>query len=175
MKDAEGLSICIRPATEADLVAINDIYNFYVLNSTATFDTEPVPLEERRRWFAQHGERYSVLVAEVAEDVVGWCSLSRFHLRPAYEYTAEDSVYLREDWRGRGVGKLLLGDILRRAEALGYHAVMALIGDSANEASVRLHAGLGFRQVGIEREVGYKFGRWLDVVLMERLTPSRAL
>ena len=164
--------VLLRPATEADLAAINAIYNFYVRTSTATFDLEKVSLEERRQWFQRHRERYPVLVAEAAGEVVGWCSASPFHLRPGYRQTVEDSVYLQDAWRGRGVGRLLLAALLREVVRLGYHSVMALIGDSANEASVRLHANLGFRQVGIEREVGYKFDRWLDVVLMQWQAPQ---
>ena len=171
MKPAETLSVLLRPATEADLAAINQIYNFYVRTSTATFDLEEVSPEERRQWFGRHGERYPVLVAEAAREVVGWCSASPFHLRPGYRHTVEDSVYLQDAWRGRGVGRLLLAELLRQVERRGYHSVMALIGDSANEASVRLHAGLGFQHVGVEREVGYKFGRWLDVVLMQWQAP----
>ena len=165
--------VLLRPATQADLAAINEIYNFYVRTSTATFDLEEVRPEERRQWFDQHGERYPVLVAEAAGAVVGWCSASPFRLRPGYRHTVEDSVYLQDTWRGRGVGRLLLAALLREVERLGYHSVMALIGDSANEASVRLHASLGFRQVGIEQEVGYKFGRWLDVVLMQWSAPQK--
>lgn len=165
--------VILRPAIEEDLAAINAIYNFYVRTSTSTFDLEEVSLKERHSWFREHGERYPVLVAEAAGEVVGWCSASPFHLRPGYRHTLEDSVYLQDAWRGRGIGKLLLGELLRQVERLGYHSVMALIGDSANEASVRLHASLGFRQVGIEREVGYKFGRWLDVVLMQWQSPQK--
>jgi len=169
MTTPEGPSIILRPATEADLGAINAIYNFYVRTSTATFDLEEGSLEERRQWFDQHGERYPLLVAEAAGEVVGWCSASPFRLRPGYRHTVEDSVYIQDAWRGRGVGRLLLAALLREVERLGYHSVMALIGDSANEASVRLHASLGLRHVGIEREVGYKFDRWLDVVHMQRM------
>ena len=173
MTTPEGPSIILRPATEADLGAINAIYNFYVRTSTATFDLEEGSLEERRQWFDQHGERYPLLVAEAAGEVVGWCSASPFRLRPGYRHTVEDSVYIQDAWRGRGVGRLLLAALLREVERLGYHSVMALIGDSANEASVRLHASLGLRHVGIEREVGYKFDRWLDVVLMQWSAPQK--
>ncbi|MBI2886529.1 MAG: N-acetyltransferase [Chloroflexi bacterium] len=167
MNPISDTGLHVRPATEGDLTAINDIYNFYVRTATATFDLEEVTLAERRDWYAHHGERYPVLVAEAAGEFVGWCSLSPFRARPGYRYTVEDSVYIRDDWRGRGVGRLLLQGLLAKAERLGYHSVMALIGDSDNQASIALHASLGFQQVGIEREVGYKFGRWLDVVVMQ--------
>lgn len=163
----------VRPATREDLGAINDIYNFYVLTSTATFDTEPRPLEEGHRWFEEHATRYPVLVAEADGEVVGWASLSRFHSRPAYGSTVEDSVYVRDERRGSGIGTQLLDRLLEEARKRAYHSVMALIGDSGNEASIRLHARLGFQPVGVEREVGYKFNRWLDVVLMQWMVPVK--
>ncbi len=168
------LSSTIRPAVEADLPAINDIYNHHVLKGTGTFDLAPLPLEERHRWFAAHGEQYPVLAAEIGGQVAGWASLSAYRSRPAYRFTAEDSIYVRDDLRGQGIGRLLLTRLLAEASRLGYHGVMAVIGDSANAASVGLHQSLGFRVVGIEREVGYKFGRWLDVVLMQWLAAENA-
>lgn len=164
----------IRDATPDDLAVINDIYNFYVLTSTATFDIEPLPLEERRRWYEEHGEHYPVVVAEAGGEVIGWCSLSSFRTRPAYRWTAEDSVYIADAWRGRGIGRLLLAEVMGRAKTLGYHAVIARIGDSANIASCELHRNMGFELVGIEREVGYKFARWLDVVVMQWSAPQQA-
>lgn len=163
----------VRPAAREDLRAINDVYNYYVVNSTATFDTEPRTLEERHSWFEEHGNRYPVLVAEAAGEVVGWASLSRFHSRPAYGSTVEDSVYVRDERRGSGIGTQLLERLLEEAQKREYHSVMALIGDSGNEASIRLHARLGFQHVGVEREVGYKFNRWLDVVLMQWMVPVK--
>ncbi len=163
----EDPQVRLRLASAADADAINRIYNFYVLTSTATFEIEPVTLEERLDWLARHGERYPVLVAESGDTVVGWSSLSPFHPRPGYRHTAEDSVYIDDAWRGRGLGRLLLSHILDHARLLGYHAVIARIGDSDNAASRSLHASQGFELVGIEREVGYKFDRWLDVVIMQ--------
>lgn len=168
----EGTPVRIRAATHDDVPAINDIYNFHVLHGTGTFDTEPVPLEQRRRWFEVHGEAYPVLVGETGLEVVGWASLSPYHARPAYQYTVENSVYVREDWRGKGIGASLMRPLMEHAEQLGYHSIMALIGDAGNEASIRLHVRLGFVHVGVEREVGYKFDRWLDVVLMQWLIPA---
>ncbi len=164
--------VWIRPATSDDLQAINDIYNFYVLTSTATFDLEPVSVAARQEWFAGHDEHYPVTVAEADGAVVGWCSLSPFHTRPAYRTTVEDSIYVRDGWRRRGIGRLLLADMLTRAQRLGYHAVIARIGDTATVGSTGLHGALGFQHVGIEREVGHKFGQWRDVVIMQWLAPA---
>ena len=168
MADAgtEG-GVTVRPATEADLEAIRGIYNAEVLRSTATFDEEPRDLEAQRRWLEAHGDPYLALVAEVDGAVVGWGALSPFGLRPAYRFTAEDSVYVHEAARGRGVGALLLRELLRGAAERGFHSVVARI-TGENAASIRLHVRCGFRVVGVEREVGYKFGRWLDVVVMQR-------
>ena len=157
----------IRPATLDDLSAINGIYNFYVCGSTATFDLDPWTIEERWEWFRRHGERHPVLVSEADGLVTGWCSLSPLRAKAGYKFTAEDSIYIQDDWRGRGIGRALLGRLLEEARRLDYHTVIALIGDSANQASIALHQSLGFRLIGVEREVGYKFDRWLDVVQMQ--------
>ena len=167
MTTPEAPQVTLRLAVNEYAEAINRIYNFYVLTSTATFEIEPVTLEERLAWLARHDAHYPVLVAESGGAVVGWCSLSPFHPRPGYRHTAEDSVYIDDAWRGRGLGRLLLGAIIEHARLLGYHAVMARIGDADNAASRALHASQGFALVGIEREVGAKFNRWLDVVVMQ--------
>jgi phosphinothricin acetyltransferase len=160
-------SVDIRPAQEADLPAILDIYNDAILNSTATFETVPRTLEEQGQWLREHSHPYAVLAAIHDGDVVGWACLSHFRPRPAYRFTAEDSVYVRADFWGKGLGTLLLARLLEVAASNGFHTVIALIvGD--NPASLRLHRGFGFRRVGVEREVGYKFDRWLDVVIMQK-------
>jgi phosphinothricin acetyltransferase len=164
----------IRPADARDLGAINAIYNYYVLHSTATYQTEPATAEERAAWFAGHGPLHPVLVAEQtpAGGVVGWASLSPFHPRAAYRQTAETSVYVQHGQQRRGVGRALMEELIRQAETLGYHALIG--GVSADQtASVGLHSALGFVEVGRLREVGYKFGRWLDVVYMERLLSGK--
>ncbi len=161
-------TIVVRPATPADLPAINDIYNHYVLHSTATYQTEPATLQEREQWFAAHGGTHPVTVAEAAGEVVGWASLSRFHPRSAYRRTVENSVYVRHDQHRRGLGAALLADLIGRAERLGHHTIIAGI-DAEQTASVALHARFGFTRVGHLREVGFKFGRWLDVIYMQRL------
>lgn len=156
----------IRPATGADLDAINAIYNHSVLYSTATYQTEPSTGAERAAWFAVHGERHPVIVAEIAGTVVGWGSLSPYHQRAAFARTVENSVYIHKDFHRRGVGKAILVDLLRRAKELGHHRVIAAIsGDQ--EPSLALHQSLGFTERGRLTEVGFKFGRWLDVVYLE--------
>jgi L-amino acid N-acyltransferase len=158
----------LRDATAADLPAINDIYNHYVLNSTCTYQTEPSTAEERASWFAAHGPKYPVIVAEQDGRVVGWASLSKFHQRQAYENTVEDSVYLHHAARGNGLGTVLLTELIARAQALGHHTMIG--GISADQAaSIALHVKLGFSEAARLREVGFKFGRWLDVVWMQRM------
>ncbi len=156
----------IRPATEADLPAILDIYNEQVLNSTATFDVEPRSLAAQREWVKQFAPPYVLLVAEEAGEVVAWGCLHPYHTRPAYRFTTEDSVYVHQDHRGRGVGRLILARLVETGRDNGFHSIMAGMSEG-NEASVRLHASFGFTEVGIEREVGYKFECWLDVTWMQ--------
>ena len=157
----------IRPAEVEDLSAIADIYNEAILTSTATFDTEPRTLAEQGQWLRQHSHPCAVLVAIHGSEVIGWASLSPFRPKPAYRFTAEDSVYVRADFQGKEVGTLLLARLLEVAASNGFHTVVALI-DGDNEASVRLHGRFGFQEVGRELEVGHKFGRWLDVVVMQK-------
>lgn len=162
--------ITIRPATEADLSGILEIYNDAVLHSTATYDYEPRPLEHRRQWFADHQrEDYAVFVAvDESARIVGWSALNPYHARPGYRFTTENSVYIAADRRGQGIGKQLLEPLIEAARARGLHAIIAAI-DATNEASIRLHARYGFEQVGHFKQVGFKFGRWLDVVYMQKI------
>ena len=157
-----------REAGDADQRAILDIYNDAVLHSTATFDLEPRTWEEQQRWFQEHCPPYAVFVATVGDRVAGWGSLSPFRPRPGYRFTAEDSIYVHQDFRGRGIGAGLLGLLIEAACRGRFHSVMALI-DSDNAMSVRFHERLGFRHVGTFSQVGFKFGRWLDVVHMQRM------
>jgi L-amino acid N-acyltransferase YncA len=161
------MSPIIRLATESDLPAINDIYNYYISRSTCTYQLEPEPLEGRRAWFAAHPpEKYPVIVAESGGAVVGWGSLSKFRDRAAYDPTVEASVYIRHDHHREGLGEALLRDLIRRARELGYHSLIG--GASADQtASVALQEKLGFQHVGRFRQVGYKFGRWLDVAFLQ--------
>ena len=161
------MGVTIRPATEADVAAIRDIYNYEVLNGTATFDTEPKSLEDRLAWLRELQQApNAVLVAELDGEVLGWGCLHPYHTRPAYRFTTEDSVYVHQDHRGRGVGRLILARLVEIARENGFHTIMAGMSEG-NEASVRLHASFGFTEVGIEREVGYKFECWLDVAWMQ--------
>jgi L-amino acid N-acyltransferase len=158
--------ITIRPAGESDLAAINDIYNHYVLNSTCTYQEELEPIEGRREWFQHHGARHPVIVAELNGRVVGWGSLSSYHARSAYRRTVENSVYVHHEQHRRGIGSKLLEELIARARVLGHKAIIAGI-DADQLASVALHARFQFQKVGHFKQVGFKFGRWLDVVYME--------
>lgn len=159
----------VRLARIEDSEQIAAIYNREVLSSTVTFDMVPRDELAQTTWMQAHSGAHPVLVAvEGNSSVAGFASLSPYRDRPAYATTAEDSVYVREDCRGTGLGRLLLKELLESAETRGFHAVMARI-VSGHEASIRLHSGLGFEIVGVEREVGRKFGQWLDVVVMQRL------
>ena len=163
------VALQIRTAVDADSEALRSIYNPEVLESTVTFDLVPRSLEDQREWLRARSGAHAVLVAvEGADEVVGFGSLSAYKDRAAYSTTVEDSVYVRRDRQGAGVGRLLLGELVAVATAHGFHAVMARI-VGGHDASIRLHAALGFEIVGTEREVGRKFGRWLDVVVMQRL------
>jgi L-amino acid N-acyltransferase YncA len=156
----------IRAATESDLGAINDIYNHYVKHSTCTYQEELEPLESRQRWFGRHGDQHPVIVAESDGQVVGWGALSAYHPRSAYRRTVENSVYVHHQYHRRGIGSLLLQELIARARKLGHHAIIAGI-DAEQTASVVLHARFQFGKVGHFKQIGFKFGRWLDVVYME--------
>jgi L-amino acid N-acyltransferase len=166
--NAAPVALHVRPATEADAEAIRAIYNPEVLESTVTFDLVPRSLEEQLAWQRDRSGAHAALVAEVAGEVVGFGSLSAYKERPAYSTTVEDSVYVARQRQGTGVGRVLLTELLSVATEHGFHAVMARI-VGGHDASIGLHAALGFTVVGTEREVGRKFGRWLDVVVMQRL------
>ena len=158
--------LTIRPATVDDLPAINEIYNHYVLHSTATSQEVPEPIEGRRAWFGRHGAGYPVTVAVANGIVVGWGSLSPFHVRSAYRRTVENSVYVRHDLHRRGIGGTLLNDLVARARSIGHHTMIGIIA-AEQAASVALHRKAGFTEVAHLREVGFKFGRWLDVVYLQ--------
>ncbi len=163
---AEGGEIGIRPAAEADLSSINDIYNFYVDHSTCTYQTQPETMADRAAWFTAHGEGYPVFVAERDGKIVGWGSISRFHPRAGYRFAVENSIYLRKDSRRMGIGARLLELLIRESRRLGYHTIIA--GISAEQiASIELHRKFGFIEAGRLREVGYKFDQWLDVIYMQ--------
>jgi phosphinothricin acetyltransferase len=160
--------VLIRPAEPSDAAAIMGIYNPVVETSTATFDLVPRTLEQQRSWLSDRSGARIVLVAEDDGDVVGYAAISPYRERAAYATTVEDSVYVHDAHHGRGVGRALLEEMVSTARAHGFHAMMARI-VADHEASIALHAACGFEVVGHEREVGRKFGRWLDVTLMELL------
>jgi phosphinothricin acetyltransferase len=164
----------VRDATRADLPEILDIYNDAVLTTLANLDIEAQTIAARVAWFEEHEARgLPVLVAEEVGRVAGWASLGTYRPRPGYRFTLEDSVYVARGAQGRGVGRELLAELLRRAEALPCRVVLAGI-DATNAASLRLHASLGFEEVARLRDVGWKLGRWCDVVYMERRFPFEA-
>lgn len=160
--------LSITPATLADLPAITEIYNEAILKTTATFDTEPKTLEEQNIWFAEHGSKYPILLAGENGAVVGWASLSKWSDRCAYSDTAEISLYVREDHQGKGIGRKLLEAIVEEGRKAGLHTIIARIAE-ASEASIHLHKSVGFEHIGTMREVGRKFGRLLDVYLMQKV------
>ena len=158
-----------RLASADDAGPIRAIYNAEVLESTITFDMVPRTHEEQLAWLVDHrGAHPAIVAVDDAGMVVGFASVSPYRSRPAYATTVEDSVYVDRSCRGNGVGRLLLGDLITVAQAHGFHAVMARIVDG-HEASIALHRACGFDLVGVEREVGRKFSRWLDVAVMQRL------
>ncbi len=163
-------AITVRPARYEDLPRILDIYNHEVIHSTATYDTEPRTMEEQEKWYAHHGDMHPVIVAESEGRVLGWASLSPWAERAAYASSVEDSVYVAHDARRRGVGRVLLRALIDTARGRGYHAVLGRI-SADNEASMRLHAEEGFVTVGTLKEVGIKFGRMLDVAIVELILP----
>lgn len=161
-------SCVLREATASDLGAINDVYNHFVQHSTCTYQEVQETLEGRQQWFAQHGGKHPAIVAELAGKVVGWGSLSQFHARSAYRFTVENSVYVHHQHHKQGIGTMILGELVARASALGHRVIVAGI-DSEQAGSIALHAKFGFEKVAHLKQVGFKFGRWLDVVYLERL------
>jgi L-amino acid N-acyltransferase YncA len=159
----------IRAATEADIPEIQSIYAHHVLHGLGTFDEAPPSVEEMAERFAEvSGHGWSWLVATDATGVLGYAYYTQFRDRSAYRYCAEDSVYVREDVRGQGVGKALVAHLIEDAAANGMRQMIAVIGDSENTGSIGVHASLGFHMVGTLRSVGIKFGQWVDVVSMQR-------
>lgn len=157
----------VRTAALDDAEAIAAIYNVEVLETTATFDLEPRPVEAQRRWLLERSGAHVVLVAESDDgEVIAFASLSPYKQRPAYSTTVESSVYVHRDFRSQGVARELMAELLETARSHGFHSAVARISDS-QEPSLALHESLGFALVGVEREVGRKFGRWLDVSVMQ--------
>ena len=159
----------IRSATPADLPEIQAIYAHHVLHGTGTFEEVPPSVEDMTiRSEAAAGRQWPWLVATDATGVTAFAYFAQIRERSAYRCTAEDSVYVREDVRGQGVGKALVSQLLSQAEAAGFRQMVAVIGDSENVGSIGMHYSLGFQRIGTLKAVGLKFGRWLDTVYMQR-------
>jgi L-amino acid N-acyltransferase len=163
----EGPGVRLRTATEADLPQLLDIYNDVILNTTAVYSYDPHNLQMRQEWFAQKQQAgHPVFVAEEENTIVGFSSYGPFRAWQAYQFTVENSVYVKKDCRGKGIAKLLMQPLIDSAKNAGLHTIVAGI-DATNEASIRLHQQFGFKQVAYFKEVGYKFNRWLDLVFMQ--------
>lgn len=161
--------LLIRPSTEDDIGAIADIYAWNVLNGTGTFEIDPPSAADiAARRADVLAKRLPWLVAERDGRVLGYAYANVFRPRPAYRFSVEDSIYLAPDAKGQGVGKLLLAELISQCEAQGARQMLAVIGDSANAGSIGVHRTLGFTPAGVLKATGWKFGRWLDVVLMQR-------
>ena len=161
--------VTVRLAAAEDAEAICTIYNREVTGSTVTFDLVPRTLDEQRQWLEEHAGAHPAIVADDATGkVVGFGCLSPYRPRPAYATSVEDSVYVDHAYRGHGIGHVLLTELVRLATVHGFHTVLARI-VGGHDASIGLHRACGFEFVGLEREVGRKFGRWLDVALMQRM------
>jgi len=158
--------LIIRKATSADLGQISEIYNDAIEKTTATFDTEPKTFKEQKAWFANHDASHPVLIAEQDSLVIGWASLSKWSDRCAYHDTAEISLYIKEEYQGKGIGKKLMKAIIQEGETAGLHTIIARIADG-NDISIELCKFFSFQHVGTMREVGKKFGNLLDVHLMQ--------
>ncbi|MEE8422557.1 MAG: N-acetyltransferase family protein [Dehalococcoidia bacterium] len=169
--------VTVRRATEADLDAINRIYNDEVLTNVASWDFEAWSIEQRREWFAEHegDETTPVFVAELASEpggeVAGMSYLSQYRPRPGYRYTRENTVYVDPRFHRRGIGAQLLGALVEEARRVGLRTVVAVI-EGSNDASVALHEQFGYERVGLLHDAGYKFGRWLDSIYMELRLPG---
>jgi L-amino acid N-acyltransferase YncA len=162
------MTVTVRAATAADVEAICGIHNQGISDRIATLDTHQRTTDETRSWLLERGPRHPVLVADLDGTVVGWASLNRFNPRPAYDTVADFSVYVERSMRGKGIGRQLLGRLIERARAIGFHK-MVLAAMAHNDAGLGLYTRAGFSHVGVYREHGQLDGRWVDVVIMEKL------
>jgi phosphinothricin acetyltransferase len=163
------LPVIVRDAVDADMAAVQAIYGYYVTRTAASFEEVPPSCEDmtaRLHKILRRGLPY--LVAEQDGEVLGYTYAGPFRTRSAYRYTIENSIYVAPTVQRRGIGVILLSALIDRCTALGYRQMIAVIGDSANQGSIGLHRKLGFRQEGVLRDVGFKFNRWVDVVIMHR-------
>ncbi|MCU1277804.1 MAG: phosphinothricin acetyltransferase [bacterium] len=160
--------LSIRDACEDDLAAIDAIYNHYVLNATCTWQYAPAPSNARRAWLAAHDGDHPVTIAMLDGEIVGWGSLSVYNEREGYRFTVENTVYVHPERQRRGIGRALLADLIERARALGHRTIIAAI-SADQDASVALHRAAGFVEVARLAQVGFKFGRWLDCVYLQKM------
>lgn len=162
--------VTIRPAAVGDAAAIMEIYNREVMQTTATFDLVPRTLEQQQEWITARAGAFAAIVAvdDETRHVVGFASLSPYKERAAYRTTVEDSIYVHREFGGRGIGKVLLSRLVEIARESGFHSIIGRI-EASGDASRALHASCGFELVGIEREVGRKFNRWLSVAVMQKM------
>ncbi|MEN3186966.1 MAG: N-acetyltransferase family protein [Atribacterota bacterium] len=168
MKAMREKVLHIRKAQESDLPQITEIYNQAVLYTTATFHLFPRSLEEQKTWYRAHNEKYPLIVAEENGLLVAWACLSPYSDREGYQYTVSDSIYVREEFRRQRIGYELLSYLLEEAKGLGYHSVVAFIARE-NIPSIRLHEKLGFELRGILKEVGFKFQKWVDICIYQKM------
>ncbi len=166
---ANAGEIPIRDSTDGDMAAVRSIYAHHVQNGLASFEEvapDPAQIARRRQAVLKGG--FPFRVAELRGTVKGYAHAGPYRHRPAYRFSVENSVYVAPDALGLGLGRLLLADLIERCTALGHRQMIAIIGDSGNAASINLHANLGFREVGVIKSAGFKFGRWVDSVIMQR-------
>jgi phosphinothricin acetyltransferase len=160
--------LTIRKATTKDLMEITIIYNEAIMKTVATFDTELKTIDEQKKWFERHGPKNPIIVAELNKKVVGWAALSEWSDRCAYSDTAEISFYVLEKHQSKGIGRKLIEAIVKEGEKSGLHTLIARITEG-NKISVNLHKSVGFEHIGIMKECGNKFGKRLDVYLMQKI------
>jgi L-amino acid N-acyltransferase YncA len=158
----------LRSARRDDLDSITEIYNEAIVKTVATFDTELKTYEEQKKWFDDHESKNPILVAELNGVIVGWASLSKWSDRCAYSDTAEISLYVREEYQGKGIGRQLIEAIIEEGKKTGLHTIIARI-TAGNESSLHLHRSVGFTHIGVMKEVGKKFGKRQDVHLMQKI------
>lgn len=168
------MPILIRPATRADVAGILTIYNDAVLNTTASWDYEPSTLDARLAWYDEHVAcNFPVFVADHDGQIVGWSAFGKFRAKIGYQFSVENSVYVAADQRGQGIGKLLIPPLIDAARERRLHVIIAGV-EASNTVSIRLHAHFGFEEVARFKQVGYKFGRWLDLIFMQRILEPEA-
>ena len=165
---SDFILVKIRMAVLKDLKGITEIYNDAILNTVATFDIEPKTIQKQKKWFKEHDKKNPIIIAEINKEIVGFASLSDYSTRCAYSDTAEISVYVKETYQGKGIGKKLIKKIVDAGRKAGLHVLISRISDG-NKKSIHLHEIVGFKHVGIYKEIGYKFGKRLDVFLMEKI------